>query len=293
MRLKYHILWFEDDGLFVSELRPSIEGHLADLGFEAVLYVKDDDKDVLDLMKKEDIDLLLVDYVLKDGRKGDELIETVRRNELLTDAVFYSQVSKYLEQAKGQLEGVFYASRDGLENKALRIIDLTVKKSQDFCTVRGLFIAEAIDMVGQMEEIVSRILKIEGKQYEFFKEKVIQEEFFTDYQKYRIIQSFFNQEIGDLEARYQKSSGGEREEIVPVLSEMKTLKSELNQFETDVINIRNELAHGKPVEDKRNVLIWRGKERVYDETWCKEVRGKFLRHSKNLKSAIEFLESQS
>jgi len=292
MKLKYNILWFEDDEDWVNSVKPRVEAYLLDLGFTLEMELYESGENWEKIIDNPDINLILVDENLEKGKfwKGDgkSLIEKIRQNELYTEIIFYSGVSK-VEIAKG-LEGVYLADRDNFFEKTRKIIDLTIKKNQDISNIRGLFIAEAIDIAGQMEEILSEILKMKGETLRFFVDQIVQEEFFTDYWKYKIIQRFLNQKIKSLKEQLQLSSNNEIQ-IQAVLTQLEKVKEEFNQLEKEVIQIRNELAHAKLSPNKRNTLICRNKEKLFDQDKCRKIRKAFLKHHENLNKLAELIDN--
>jgi len=291
MKLRYDILWFEDDEDWVNSVKPRLETYLLGLGFTLEIELYPSGENLEKIIDNPDINLILIDENLEKGKfwkeDGKSLIEKIRQNELYTEIIFYSGVSK-VEITKG-LEGVYLADRDNIFEKTKKIIDLTIKKNQDISNVRGLFIAEAIDIAGQMEEILSKILKMKGETLRFFMDQVVQEEFFNDYWKYKIIQRFLNQKIKSLKEELQSSSNKEKP-VQAILTQLEEVKAEFNQLEKEVIQIRNELAHAKPSSGKRNILICRNKEKLFDQDRCKEIRKAFLKHHENLNKLAELID---
>jgi len=292
MRLRYNILWFENDDDWVNSIRPRLERYLLDLGFTLETELYDSGENLEEIINNPEINLILIDENLEEGEfwKGDgkSLIERIRQNELYTEIIFYSGIS-VVEITKG-LEGVYLADRDNIFEKTTKIIDLTIKKNQDISNIRGLFIAEAIDIAGQMEEILSEILKMKEEARRFFINEVVQEEFFTDYAKYKIIQRFLKQKIKSLKAQLQSASN-KKGQIKEILSQLEEVKEKFNQLEKEVIIIRNELAHAKVSPDKRDTLICRNKEKLFDQNKCKEIRKTFLKHQENLNKLAEIMDA--
>lgn len=183
------------------------------------------------------------------------MIESIRNNELYTEVVFYSQFSDYRLNIAGQLEGVFYSERKDLLEKTKKIINLTIKKNQDISNIRGLFIAEAIDISGQLEEIIIRILKIKAETMELFRNRIIQEEFFADIEKYRLVLGVLNEKIKILNlvtnGRYNEK---QKQKASRTLARIKPLADALNRMEKEVIQVRNLLAHSKPSDINKRAL---------------------------------------
>jgi CheY-like chemotaxis protein len=293
MRLKYNILWFEDNEDYYNAANNDILEYLEDLGYIPNLERRPDDTNLIEEMQEKDVDLILVDYNLKGALKGDKLVEAIRKNELFTEAIFYAQNPPDLSKIKRYYEGVFYATRSDLIEKTKKIIDLTIKKNQDVSNIRGLFIAETVDMTRQMEEIISKILKLKKEPYAFFMGEIAQLQEFTDHSKLRVLNAYFRSLIAALSKEFEAMpSGQEREKLREEIESVSKIKSMLSKYTDEVIETRNSLAHGKP-SDRKNCLIWKDKEIPYDEKRCKEIRKTFLKHSENLKKIMEMLDGTS
>lgn len=158
MKLNYNILWFEDNIEWYKSILPSIEEILDDNGFDLIVEQRVDQSDLEELINADKWDLILVDYNLSDGEKGDDIIEVIRYS-LFTDIIFYSQkgagnIRKEITE-KG-IDGVFCASRDGDEFllKVERVINTTIKKVTDINPLRGLVMAETSEIDDLMRELL-------------------------------------------------------------------------------------------------------------------------------------------
>jgi cell division protein ZapA (FtsZ GTPase activity inhibitor) len=296
MRLEYGIAWFEDSKDYVESLEPQFREYLKGLGFDLELTQRADDSDLVEVIKSKDLNLILVDQNLSNQKKGAKLIDAIRDNELYTEVVFYSQYEDFLKEIRKQFEGIFYATRDNLLEKTKKIIDLTIKKNQDISNIRGLFIAETVDATGQMEEIISKILRLGGTQLEFFVDCVVQEEFFTEMAKFKIIQRFLKQKARSLDEKIEKATGTEKADLSQLKTELDEAATQFKSFQTDVIELRNELAHAKKTPGKKNCLTVKNKDRgcyedkVFNDGKCKGIRESFIKHAQNLGSLGKLLD---
>jgi hypothetical protein len=294
MSLKYNILWFEDNDTWYTLHYKDIEQYLKDLGYIPVIDRRDDDTNLIKEMEERNTDLLLVDYNLNIELKGDQLVRTVRHNDLYTEAIFYAQNPQDLEKIQGRFEGVFYTKRENLIDKTKKVIDLTIKKNQDVENTRGLFIAQTIYIVEIMEEIISKILKLSGEESDFFQDQIIQEMFFEDSQKHRIIQNYLKHNVTLLQTQTNPSKLS-NEERKTLLEEINKVLTDSKDFVDEVIYIRNDLAHAKLHPTKKNVLKIRNKknrnfeEKCFDLTECKKMRDSFLKHTNNYLKILELI----
>jgi CheY-like chemotaxis protein len=293
MDLTYKILWFEDTESVIENLQPLIEDYLEDLGFKlCVLVEKGNSADFDEILGSENWDLILMDFMLKEGSpNGNELITRIRNNQLYTEIIFYSEKEGPFIQALKEivLEGVYYAiNREALPAKIQSIIDLTLKKQLGVENLRGLIVAETIDLVNQMDEIILDHFQINENHALFFRERVLEEEFFNDAQKYKLIQRILDGNIKNLnELIAKKVDSSKIPSYQDILDKITPVKQFFNKFDEDVISYRNNMAHAKCSLEKNNVLICRVKSKikpeVFDDIKCKEIRKKFIEHSNNLK----------
>lgn len=159
MRLKYKILWIENEEDWVDSIYDQIQEHLSDLGFEfEKKLIAREDKSV----NYDEYDLILMDLNLAEQPNGAELIERIRNLDVFTDIVFYSSVGIDTLREKGReknLEGVYYSGRtpeNSFVRKVCQVIDSTIKKVQDLSNLRGLVMAEVSDLDSLMDEIIRK-----------------------------------------------------------------------------------------------------------------------------------------
>ena len=284
MDLKYEILLFEDDSDYVIAIKDLLEDYLDDLGFELVLNVDEGDK-FDELITKDDWDLILMDYNLKSSRKGDELIRRIRDNEFYTEIIFYSEDSKFDRDLRSDLiDGVFFArGRDSLREKVKKVIKLTLKKNQDVNNMRGLVIAETIDIETKMDDLILSYFGSPEDEIRKVFEKILEPNFvgFTTSKKYEFINKICKQ---------RKVTLNEKREDVIYLTK---LHNEFKKIDDDIIEIRNILAHTVENPDNKNTLISKiNKNNLtinVDYDWCIKTRKDIIKHSENLDELLSHL----
>ena len=170
MRLKYKILWFEDDTEYLDrDIGPRVTNYLReDLGFDPEIIHKTSDVNVDELVAKEEYDLIVTDLNLTQGgdETGQKIIEHVRNQHILTDVFLYSSSPQAIEDIKKKNPGIerisFAAGRPALYDKLHDLILVTVRKVQDVNNMRGLVIAEAIDLEMRVRTILLDHFKNHG-----------------------------------------------------------------------------------------------------------------------------------
>lgn len=159
MRLTFNILWFEDTPEIIDGIEVPVKEYLEKQGYylNRVNILKDStglDEIIQDVNEKKlDVDLILMDYNLAGGEKGDTLIETIRKGELLTDIVFYSEHRGFREKI-GSLDGVYTTDREDLEDKITKVTRHILKKALDLTNLRGLVMAETSELEEMMRQII-------------------------------------------------------------------------------------------------------------------------------------------
>jgi hypothetical protein len=152
MRLDFNILWVEDQPAAVGAQKDRIAILLRKEGFklqtefaksvdEAKTYLSSD-------IFGDHIDLILMDYDLGAGPKGDDGLVEVRHKFEYKDIIFYSaQTSQLLEKVvKKHLQGVFCSSRSDLPDTVVGVFDALVKKVLDIDHCRGIVMGASSDI---------------------------------------------------------------------------------------------------------------------------------------------------
>ena len=293
MRLKYQILWVENDSDWAEsiedDLREIVEGEYG-LVLNWDLYSKQDDK-----IQYNNYDLILMDLNLETEPSGDLLIKNIRDREIYTDVVFYSAdgLQKIKQKAQAlDLEGVYFAGRDKdlFLNKIKVVIQTTIRKVQDLNNLRGLVMAEVSELDGIMLDLINTYY--------------VQNE--TDIR----IKTFHDHITRKQEERIKNALGGcgkkemvcyhiwkniPIQDIIPKMESAQMAKAvnyiipkelysptRANFFEdymAEIVEIRNQLAHcvSKVIEGKE-VLITKKGDKTFDDGDIKEIRKNILKY---------------
>ncbi|MCK5040146.1 MAG: response regulator [Candidatus Aenigmarchaeota archaeon] len=170
MNLKYRILWVEDDTDWVESEIEFIESYLKKYGF--ILEYKNPEKyEKYDFSK---FDIIVVDYELADEEQGQDVIEKIRKQELYTEILFYSQYGegklRKIIAKKERIDGVYCASKDNYIEKLKRLIYTTIRKTQDLNNLRGLVMAET----SELDEMIREILNLLAEKGKVKQQKIIE-----------------------------------------------------------------------------------------------------------------------
>ncbi len=313
MRLKYRILWFEDNDDYMNEvIIPEVSRHLLeDLGLELDLVWERNGSNLESLLREgESYDLIVTDLNLENGDAGNVIIEKIRFDQILTEVLLYSSDGKAVEGVKNEAHGIervsFAVGRDVLPEKLQRIIDITVRKVQDVHNMRGLVIAEAIDLEDQMLDIITshfgvcqdEAVKTGFIQYHVEKatersgrhlskisaytpEKILE---FVDVACHEMMGKYIA--LNKLIDIAKTAINGTTAEGLEKLKALEGLEAELKKMNDDVINLRNDLAHVRGEKDAQGNWILKNKkqerETVFDNAKYVEIRRNLRSHANNL-----------
>jgi hypothetical protein len=329
MKHKYSVLWFEDNEEVMSDdYEPALGEFLLARGFALELeHRKEFPPDVvIDYTK---YDLIVSDLGLGGSNPDDagkRVVEAVRRDEVLTDIVFYSSNATRLAsvlETVGFIDRVtVHAGHGGLMEKIKKVVQLTIKKNEEIHVVRGQFIAQAIDLENKLLEFLGSYLKTEflpetGAEKsqswaEFVAGKLAhlsktagavktsnhttatlhELKYFTSHDAYKLgkdalknLKKYYNNlaDKGD-------AVSGKRAEAIAIIRE------KLVEFEKEVIDVRNTLAHVKEATTGGKLILKSRKaadgEITIDEEWCTTTRRSLRTHHDNLEQMMRLLVAQ-
>lgn len=161
MRLDFNILWVEDQQGAVQAQRERIELQVRKEGFRLqVVFASslDDAKQYLSNdIYGDHIDLVLMDYDLGAGGRGDQGLVEVRNIFPYKDIVFYSsQASDLMSMVeKRHVQGVFCSPRDDLTGTVEGLFESLVKKVLDIDHSRGIVMGATSDIDHYVNDCLS------------------------------------------------------------------------------------------------------------------------------------------
>lgn len=280
MRLKYKILWFEnDDGTFDSFSFDEIRAHLGERGFEAeVLRMKGEEPSDEIANQAQKSDLIVMDFGLEGPEQGDELIERIRNLDINTEVVFYSTAGVGTLRDKvreRELDGVYCRGRIEITSDVIPIIDSTIRKVLDLENSRGLVMAELGELDRVMNEIIISVHETSEEKKAFIRKKMKAK---LDDQARGLAQkleAFDTLPIAEIVETFLDSY----KRLTSMISISKSLglnnyRDRLNAYNETVLFPRNCLGHGVAEELAHGGYIFRhgGKEFPFNEASNVELR---------------------
>ncbi len=298
MRIKYFILWIENDKSWQSTAQKLIEVELIDLGFIPIINAITGEEELKELLAiKPDLkeyDIILVDYKLNNEEQGNVLIEQIRNNEIYTDVLFYSQDINALRDAfrSLELEGVYTSSRANFEERFSKIMKTTIKKVEEVSTLRGLIMAETSTLDEMMLSIIKKYLNnASSKKKEVYiaylfskvEESVTTcNKIFRELKDKNDVETLIETPL--LFTLFQKSLGINKIIKQSENIEIKIFKGYHEDFNKKIIQIRNIFAHVEEKEENGNIVLvdTKGMQEVFSSERCVEIRKDILAFSEKL-----------
>ncbi|MCZ4693782.1 response regulator [Ancylomarina euxinus] len=271
--INYNILCFEDTDAYFNLFKKRILNAYEGSDLKINITQSKDDSALKNLSKDSDIDLIIVDLNLDKKIKGNKVIQQIRDLKLLTDIIFYSSEPGFKKKIiQNGFEGLYFSNKDNLVSKTKNIIDKIFRSFDQVALQRGNFIAEAITLEAKIDcMLLKHFTPIED-----FKEKILDSESFSTFQKYNLLKSLVTDKINALKLLSDDKS-------TSALQQLNANKTILNKFQQEVIEIRNKLAHVSGELDG-NVLKFctRNDEFTIDGNGVKAKRKVLEKHAKNL-----------
>ncbi len=300
MRIDYNILYIEDTA---SWLEPKIDitrEYLEDRGFNLV-HERIEKFEVRDFSK---YDLIAIDYQLSNGETGVNAIETIRKsNNLYTEILFYSMTSDAIlrsELAKKSIDGVYCSHRGDFITKLHKLIDITIRKTQELNNLRGLVMAEEAELQTLTEKIL-RVVHSKDKIANFIREhghhstskfltdnlakvKALKPQ--VDFEKLLEMPGVYGG-FGKIMTLHQflKNDFSKDTNFVPRISIM-------DNYRTEVVEMRNKLAHSVEgvASDGTLILVHKSGVHNFTENTFIEIRKNLKKHKQNLKDILVLIE---
>lgn len=145
MRLDFNVLWVEDNQGNVHAQRDRIEILIRKQGFKLCVKfassVEEAKQCLSDHIYGDHVDLILMDYELGAGAKGDEGLAEVREIFPYKDIVFYSAMAtaRLMEMAVAKdVQGIFASHRNDLPDVVEGVFENLVHKVLDIDHSRGI-----------------------------------------------------------------------------------------------------------------------------------------------------------
>ena len=290
----FKIFWFENEDTWLDSLKEKLLEQFDDSGVEIEIIPLKTSEDLEKITAETEIDLLLMDYHLGDGATGNDFIVALREKNVLCNIIFYSQDTSFATTLR-DTEGVFTTARLNVASEVPKFIHNCEVVIGDVSNMRGKFITGAVDLEEKLNEIISIFLA--SAKEDFLKEHIIQAEFFNTMAKKKVVTKISDVILKVLsETRDKTESDDERTSFNKDISKLNSTKSVFKAYVSDIIEIRNTLAHSKHYigENQETIFVNRSNNENYiiDQKWVREKLGYLTKHSINLDRLKGFMNAK-
>jgi hypothetical protein len=289
MKIEYNILWLDDAKQEIEEGEYHLElfDFVKSLGFLPQIKLVRTEQEFFVILNDKQWDLIMTDYNLdeisENPEKGDEVIEKIRKKDVLTEILFYTK--KDDENRKVGFNRITFIDTSKMSGtihnekvllKAKELIDLTVRKFQNIVAMRGMIMHETSSLDVEFTEILEKF--ITGNEDAIIKIKERFKKFNSDN-----IEETDGLPLNDL---LNKIGASHRWKGLKENLNKDDIYNTLLDYEKDIIIIRNKFAHAVLAEDESGRKYFRNKKDGIDfnEEFCKKIREDIIKHKINLES---------
>lgn len=307
MRILYNILWIENEKDWLEPSLEFVKDVIEENGFELNCIDKSSEAEIESLLKEDEplkeFDLILVDFQLDGGDRGNKIIENIRNHNIYTDVLFYSQDPEGIRQAIKDhwLDGIYCSSRnlDDFQHKFEKVFKTTVKKIQHISTMRGLVLSETSQLDNIIEEILVDFFATRSEDDQLALKKYIIKDLLTESHNSNsakikaLNHNMKNEELVNhrLFDAYKKMRTTGK--ILEILNNKNVIDKAtfIQEYGEEVIDMRNNLAHANEgLSNGKKVLKTIKGDKEFDERQCIGVRNNLKKHFDYLSSIKEAIK---
>jgi len=302
MRLDFNILWVEDQQDRVNAQREAINRRLREEGFRLqVKFAASVDEALAHLSSDiygDHIDLVLMDYDLGEGKRGDTGLAEVRSLFAYKDIVFYSANFVELGRlvAEQQIDGVFCSTRKDLPHEVFGLFQALVKKVLDIDHARGIVMGSSSEIDGLIFDCLTAHFTKASDVLSADAVKIISE-------RLEKIRERFEETAGAVAAAIKVAELQDHHSVYTSIDRLNLLRKLLadlpahqdfcdgiKTYSGQTVPKRNDLAHVRVEKGEgfsRRLFNRKGVEITGDNV--RELRLELLRHQEALESLLEEL----
>lgn len=309
MNTVFKILWFEDEVAWFNMEKLRINAILADHYLIPEIVRKDGDVFDIDEVTGNEYDLILMDYKLAEGTTGDTIVSAIRKNDVLTDILFYSSeehnMLTAITQGMPPIDGVYLTKRDYeiFTQKVRKLISKIVKRSEDIVNLRGFVMDGTSDFEVRIQEILNIVWKKFNKNEKDILEDAVQKTIKLIEKRDKQTQKKVLSEQPIFPAAVNNKyffSHSDRlyllEKAITILMDNYNLDSEQefsffkSKYETDISHYRNALGHRKSTDDF--IEITKGNFIPINEELHQKMRKNLTRYNELIEKLEVFVTEQ-
>lgn len=255
MRLDFNVLWVDDQPNAVKAQRESIERQVRKEGFRLQVEFATSLSAAEEFLSSDifgdHIDLILMDYDLGVGGKGDDGLVAVRNKFPYKDVIFYSAAAPDLPEkvAKVHVQGIYCSTRLDLPDTVVGAFEALVKKVLDIDHSRGIVMGATSDIDHHVNDsLVAVFSKSDEEKKAATLSKLMQhlKKKRNDFDKdAKFIEAI--KHVSELLDKHNIYTSNDRLKLLRTALEVNALHNEkiagINKYLEEVVPKRNQLAH--------------------------------------------------
>lgn len=301
----FRILWFEDKPTWSRAGKKKVEKILANNYLISHIDIKQTSKGInISNLLSNQYDLILMDYELKDGFTGDNIINSIRKNNFLTDILFYSSNFDHMlaavRKAIPEVDGIYLAKRDNelFFEKLERLINKIIKRSEDITSLRGTVMDCTSDFEEKIKNFLDEIWKSEKNNRKNLLQSILIDKIFPNKLK-RITKSI--EEVKNMPSFLEINddpyylSMADRLDILDELAKSENIamiddnQNIKSYYMSNLGSYRNKLGH---VKNNESIRV-NGKTIILNEEFHKTIRKNILEINSVIKDLPQKFELES
>ena len=300
MRLNFSVLWFDDNEDWIDSLdTEELESEILSWGFTSDIDMVSTPEEFNSQSPFKTYDLIVIDRILEGYQEGQEFITNLRNHGIFTEIIFYTagNVSDLWEAIqRSKLEGVFVSHRNDILSKIAKVGHQSIRKVLDLENMRGIVMAE----VGELDHLLDEILNLginnlpgeqQGHIFQRFYKKALENQVDCNERLEKFIEKpavesmllFCDsskrwQNFNRLRKKHAKLNGN----------------NNIGDYENEVLQPRNFLAHGRPLEggDGSFSFLYKEKEYYFDNDVSLALRQTILKYKTDFSDIIDLLKEE-
>lgn len=278
MEIEVPILWVDDRADYAESVADKLKSWLDGQGLELKPIIRTSTSTVLDDIKNNDLELIIIDYMMPD-ENGDVLIERIRKSGCYQDILFYTGDNLKLKEMLGKrFDGVFYVHKDYTNAKIQELIKLKLWRLSDPATVRGWIVADAIELEFMVTELLEHCFSPKNG-FTFAERFLYSPNSPIDFGRKANI---LNGILGDL-ISWHRIQIPKNDDLIKKLSNCKDI---FDKFAPEIVETRNAVAHQR-IEHTDTGKIIKKKTKAadkiaFDDVTLIKIRNDLRKHYKNL-----------
>jgi hypothetical protein len=301
MRLDFNVLWVEDNVDNVMSQCDKVDRAIRKEGFRLQVEFAKSVDSAKEYLKSDiygdHIDLVLMDFDLGAGGKGDDGLVEVRRLFPYKDLLFYSSHASNLTSlvAAKQVEGVFCSTRDDLPDEVVGLFDTLIKKVLDIDHSRGIVMGSSSDIDGLVFESLGAHFQKDGGKLSDIAKAVIAEQLKEIRKSFEKVAEKVGgagtvEDLYDLHLVYSSTHRHKLlRKLLEKIAERKSICESMIKYADVTVPKRNDLAHiqVKKKGFSRQLFNRKGVELTAESV--RELRLELLEHQEGLEKLYKEL----